>query len=47
MKNLLKNLGVFTTTGMMAMLGMVTGMLVFRPDCVRFGNNETDNKESE
>lgn len=46
MKNVLKNLGVFTVTGAMAIFGMVVGMVTFKPENITFKNNE-NNKESE
>lgn len=44
MMNMIKNICVFATTGVMAVFGLVAGMAIFQPENITFKNNE---KESE
>lgn len=46
MMNMIKNICVFATTGVMAILGLAVGMAMFKPENITFKNNETE-KESE
>ena len=50
MKNVLRNLGVVVSTGVMAITGFVMGSVIFRPKNVTISdttNDEKEKKESE
>lgn len=44
MKNMLKSLGVLSVTGAMAIVGMVIGVVTFKPESITIKGNEI-NKE--